>query len=150
MIRAFLRDQRGVAAVEAALVAPFLLAITVGAADIGNLLLQRHHMKAGLAAGARLLAHAAAPTAAETSARELAVTGRRSGGTSRVPGWTTAHVSVSYRMVANGSGQYSGPSTIRIVRLQSTFPYVGFGFLRVAALNSLSINTSHEERWTGG
>lgn len=150
MIRRLMEDCRGAAAIEAALVTPFLLVVTLGAADAGNLLLERHRMKAGLATGARLIAHSANPTAVEAAARNAAVTGRTSGGTAVVPGWTTAQVAVSYRWVANSSGQYTGPSSLRIVRLETTRPYAGFGLLRLAGLNSVSTTTFHEERWTGG
>lgn len=148
LARRFGRCVRGSATVEAALVVPFMLSIGLGAAEAGAMVSETHKMKAGLAAGARLLARAQDPPSLEADARNLAVTGQRSGGAPRVPGWTSAQVTVSYRWVSNSSGDYTGGSSIRIVRLQSAKPYRGLGLLSLFAGNQ--ITASHEERWTGG
>jgi Flp pilus assembly protein TadG len=145
----FLRDERGSAGVEAALVAPVLLAVVLGASDMGSMLLERHKMKAGLAAAARLLAHAPDPTALETVAKNVAVTGQTSGGTATVAAWTTSQVAVSYRMTSNTAGQYIGGSSIRVIRLQSSRTYTGFGMLKLVGINSVPLTVAHEERWTG-
>jgi Flp pilus assembly protein TadG len=150
VIRRFLTDPRGAAGVEAALVAPVLLAVTMGSADMGTMLLERHKMKAGLAAGARLLAHASDPTLVEAAAKNLAVTGQLAGGAAVAPSWTTSEVTVSYRTVANPSGQYVGGAGIRIVRLQTSHIYTGFGMLRLVGMSSIPVSVAHEERWTGG
>ena len=150
MIRRFLSDQRGVAAVEAALLTPCLLATTVFAADAGKALLDRHQMKAGLVAGARLLARAADPASMEAPARNLVVTGLTSGGKARIAGWTANQVTISYRLLDNASGAYAGGPSLRVVRLESAIPYTGFGVVRFIGVQSLTLTASHEERWTGG
>ena len=147
-ILSFTRCARGSATVEAALVVPFLLTIGLGAGEVAGVVNETHRMKAGLASGARLLARAQDPTAVEAEARNLAVTGVRTGGTARVAGWTPAQVAVSYRMVSNAAGTYTGGASIRIVRLTSTKPYHGLGLLRLAKAGQVS--AAHEERWTGG
>ena len=146
----FLADQRGAAGVEAALVAPVLLAVVMGAGDMGTMLLERHKMKAGLATGARYLAHAPNPTTLETAAKNLAVTGQISGGTATVPTWATSQVTVSYRMISNSSGQYIGGPSIRVIRLASSRTYTGFGMLKMVGMSSVPLSVAHEERWTGG
>jgi Flp pilus assembly protein TadG len=145
----FARDLRGVAAVEAALLAPILFAVGFACADAGNLLLERHRIKVGLALGARMIARAPDTTAIEPIAKNVAVTGQTAGGTARVPGWTTAQVSVAYRSIANGSGTYVGPATLRIVRITTTKPYTGLGLLRIVGQEGLTIEEAHEERWIG-
>lgn len=149
LARSLARDRRGVAAVEAALLAPLMFAVGFACADAGNMLLERHRMKVGLALGARMIARAPDPAAMEAVARNVAVTGQTSGGTARVKGWTTAQVSVSYRFIANGSGQYVGPATLRIVRLTTAKPYTGLGLLRLVGQEGLSLQATHEERWIG-
>jgi Flp pilus assembly protein TadG len=142
-------DQRGVAAIEAALLAPIFLALGFGCADIGGMLLERHRIKVGLALGARMLARAPVPSAMESTAKNIAVTGRPSGGTSRVQGWTANDLVVSYRFVSNSTGTYAGPASIRIVRLETTKDYEGLGLLNLVGVGSASIHEWHEERWTG-
>jgi Flp pilus assembly protein TadG len=149
LIRRLIGDRRGVAATEAALLAPIFLAIGFGCADAGGLLLERHRIKVGLALGARMIARAPIPSAMESTAKNIAVTGRPSGGTARVQGWTSNHLVVSYRFVSNGDGAYVGPSDIRIVRLETTKPYQGLGLLKFVGVPSATIHEWHEERWTG-
>ena len=150
MIRAFSACRRGAAAVEAALCMPLLITLGLGAADAGYLFSETHRMKAGLASAARYLAKAPDPVALEGAAANVAVTGSRTGaGAPRVPGWTAAQVDVSYRMVANGDGDLTGPDQLRIIRVESTRPYAGFGLLALVGLNSLEVSAAHEERWTG-
>ncbi|HEX8570067.1 MAG TPA: TadE/TadG family type IV pilus assembly protein [Caulobacteraceae bacterium] len=148
-MRSFLACRRGAAAVEAALVLPLLISVGLAAADAGWLFSETHRTKAGLAAGARYLAKARVPTAVEADAENIAVTGRRTGGTARVKGWTVAHVTVSYRTIDNSTQAYTGPATIRIVRLRSVRPYQGFGLLSLMGVGALNVAAVHEERWTG-
>ena len=150
MIRAFTACRGGAAAVEAALCMPLLITLGLAAADAGNLFSETHRMKAGLASAARYLAKAPDPVALETAAANVAVTGSRTGaGAARVPGWTVAQVDVSYRMIANGDGDFTGADQIRIIRVESTRPYAGFGLLALVGVGSLEVSAAHEERWTG-
>jgi len=146
-LRDFARCARGSAAVEAAVVVPVLLTIGLGAAETGNLVSENHRMKVGLAAGARMLARAQAPETLEAQARNLAVTGARTGGGPRIANWRTSDVQISYRWIDNATGAYTGGSRIRVIRLESTKPYHGLGFLGL--VRPLQVNAMHEERWTG-
>ena len=149
LIRRLIADRRGVAAIEAALLAPVFLALGFGCADAGGLLLERHRIKVGLALGARMLARAPVPSAMEPAAKNIAVTGTPTGGTPRVQGWAADDLVVSYRFVANAGGAYVGPSNIRIVRLETTKTYEGLGLLKFVGVGAATIHTWHEERWTG-
>ena len=148
-MKRFLACRRGAAAVEAALVIPLLLSLGLAAADAGWLFSETHRTKAGLAAGARYLAKARDPSTIEADAINVAVTGRRTGGTARVKGWETSHVTVSYRTVDNTTHSYTGAETIRIIRMHSQRPYRGFGLLRLVNVDALDVEALHEERWTG-
>jgi Flp pilus assembly protein TadG len=147
----FARCRRGSAALETAFALPFILTLGFAAADAGWLLAETHRMKSGLAAGAHLLARSQDFAAAEDEARNLAVTGNLDGtGGARVKGWTPADVTVTYRMVANAGGAYSGGSQVRVVRLESAVVYSGFGLLKMAGVEAVTIRGAQEERWTGG
>ena len=146
-LQAFIRCARGSAAVEAAVVVPVLLTIGLGAAEAGNLVNENHKMKVGLAAGARMLARAQAPESLEDQARNLAVTGVRTGGDPRISNWRTTQVQISYRFIDNSSNAYTGGTQIRVIRLESTKPYHGVGLLGLA--RSVQVHGVHEERWTG-
>ena len=147
----FARCRKGSAAIETAFTLPIVLTLGFAAADAGWLLSQTHRMKSGLAAGAHLLARSRDFAAAEDGAKRLAVTGQIApGGTARVKGWTPADVDVSYRLVANAGGAYSGGAQVRVVRLESDLAYDGFGLLRMAGVNAVTMRAEHEERWTGG
>ena len=145
----FLSCRRGAAAVEAALVMPILISLGLAAADAGYLFSETHRTKAALAAGARYLAKARNPTAVEADAINLAVTGRRTGGTAKVRGWSTDDVTVSYRVVDNANHAYTGADTIRIIRMYSERPYQGFGLLSLMGMGAVDVVAVHEERWTG-
>ena len=126
MIRSFAACRRGAAAVEAALVMPLLLTLGLAAADAGYLFSETHRMKAGLATAARYLAKAPDPEALEGAAANLAVTGRRT-----------------------GDGELTGGDDLRIIRVDSTRPYAGFGLLALVGLGAIEVSAAHEERWTG-
>ena len=151
LLAAFRRCRRGSAALETAFALPFVLTLGFAAADAGWLLAETHRMKTGLAAGAHLLARSRDLTAAEDKARNLAVTGETSGtGVVRVKGWNPADVDVSYRLVDNARRSYAGGAQVRIVRLESDVVYSGFGLLRMAGVDAVTMRAAHEERWTGG
>ena len=150
MTRSFASCRRGAAAVEAALVLPLLVSAGMAAADAGYMFSEEHRIKGGLAAGARYLAKAPDPVAAQTWAVNVAVTGRRDGaGTPRVKGWRTEHVSVSYRMIPNTTGTYTGADELRIIRFQSEHDYKGLGLLELVGVGAFKVRAAHEERWTG-
>jgi Flp pilus assembly protein TadG len=147
---AFARCRRGSAAIETAFALPVLLILGFAAADAGWLLSETHRMKSGLAAGAHYLASSRDVAGSEEKARNFAVSGQTTtGGTARVRGWTPAQVSITYRLLDNTDGAYTG-GQVRVVRLESARPYEGFGLLRMAGVGPVDIHAAHEERWTGG
>jgi len=147
----FVRAREGSAGIETAFALPVLIALGLATADAGWLLSESHRMKAGLAAGAHVLARSRDVAASEDEAKNVAVTGQTaSGGTARVKGWTAAEVTVSYRLVDNADGDYAGDDELRIVRLESERAYAGLGLLRMVGMGQVRLSAAHEERWTGG
>jgi len=139
------------AAIEGALIAPFLIIFSLAALDAGNLMLTIHRVETGLASGAALLERADAPLAHASAARNFAVSGKTlAGGALTIPGWSADTVQVSIRSVDNSSGALRGGDAIKIVKLETEFPYQGLGLLRMAGVGSLMIRASHEERVFGG
>lgn len=144
----FHRNKDGAAAAEAALVLPVFLLLGLGAADFGNLLLQKHRVSIGLSSGANYLARAEAPAAVETLAKNIAVTGSPTGGTSRVNGWDTSHVTITYATTTNG-GQYRGNTNVRTATFSSELDYEGFGLVSMITRRTVKIRAQHSERLTG-
>ena len=138
----FWRDQRGVAAVEAALAMPVLILLALGTADVSWMLAQSHRVEQGLAAGGGYLAKSGDPDAHIARARNLAVTGQFSGGDARVDGWSAGDVDVTFRSVA---GDYRTGDRGRVVVLETSVPYRGFGILNTIR-EDWTITATHEER----
>ena len=141
--RGLSRDERGVAAVEAALVLPVLLLLTFGAVDVSWLMAQSHRVEQGLAAGGGYLAKSPDPVRDAGRARNLAATGSFSGGEPRVAGWGAEGVRVSFR---SESGDFRTGSRGRVAVLEATVPYRGFGILSSIRREPLVIRATHEER----
>jgi Flp pilus assembly protein TadG len=149
-------DNRGVAAVEAALTFPFLVAVSAGLFEFGSMFYNFQLMQTGVRDAGRYLSRVPDLAAAEDSAKRLAVTGSiLSGQTARVGWWKTEHVQISYRTTANprnattGLRNYRGADTITTIRVSTTAPYEGMGLLSAIGLSTTQIGASHEERYVG-
>src|SRR5215217_3250328 len=145
-LRPRLADERGVAAVEAALAFPFLLALMAGLFEFGSVFYNFELMQTGV----RDLG------AAEESAKRLAVTGSiASGQAARVDWWTPGQIQISYRTIDNprdattGLRNYRAGDTLTIVRVSTSVPYEGMGLLAAIGLGPFQINAAHEERYVG-
>ncbi len=156
LLDVLIRERDGVAATEAALVLPFLVALGGGVLEFGMMYHQMQLIETGVRDAARFLARTPDPTAMEAQARLLAVTGAvTAGGAARVRSWQTSHVTVSYRAVANlrpaaGARPLRGGDVVEVVRVEASVPYAGLGFLALIRLDGLRIGAAHEERVVGG
>lgn len=150
--------------VELAAVLPVVMFLGFGAIEYGNLIYKDHLLWNGVRDGARYYAgrkydptNATQISSTETDAKNITVNGALSGGTARVPGWTTAQVSITYSTVANtstcGSGGadqcYRGPSNITMVTVSTSYPYTSMGFMGFLGLGAINLTASHQERIIG-
>jgi Flp pilus assembly protein TadG len=151
-----LRDDRGAAAAEMALIFPLLLIIGMGAVELGNYFLDEHRLVKAVRDGARYAARqdfsnyaGCTTTAADVSNAQglidnthaIVQTGLLSGGSDLLPKWSSATFKV--QMTCNStvgsqtlSGIYTnttGAAPPAVVVVTATVPYVpvavsGFGF----------------------
>ena len=150
------KAQRGVAALEAALVAPVLLLAGLAVIDAAYLMLTVHKVESGLTAGAAYLARSRDPDAYVALARNVAVTGDPAGtATPIAKGWAPGDVTVSIDTVGNTGGSSGkdtilrGGDTIYVIHMSTTYQYQGLGLLRLVGLGELQLSGFHEERAFG-
>lgn len=142
---ALLRDHHGAAAVELTLVAPFLIVLMFGALELGNYFWNEHVVVKAVRDAARYAGRqpfssydcAAGTVSApvETAIRNLAMTGRISGGAARVQGWNASEVAVSLSCTAGIEGLYANRSAgAPLVTVKASVPYASlFGDLGLAS-----------------
>lgn len=158
-LRAFGSDQDGAAMLELAVVLPVVMTLGFGAIEFGNLIYKDHLIWNGVRDGARyysgLSYDPGNPTANQAEAKNIAVTGQKSGGTARVAGWTTGQVTISVSDVDNGPAScgsakcYRGGDTIYMVTVSTSYPYTSLGFMGFLGLGSVNLTASHQERIIG-
>jgi hypothetical protein len=141
-------NEAGAAMVEFSLLAPFLFALAFGIAEFGHMLYQYQLVVEGLRDAGRYLARVD-PTDAtnQSNAANLAVTGTTDGtGELRVAGWEADDIEFDPLEVDNTAGDYRGPETMYVVRVETTFNYDDVGLLSALGLGAISIDASHEQR----
>jgi len=154
--RARLRDERGVAATEAAIAFPFLIAVGAGLFEFGSIFYNFELMQTGVRDAGRYLSRVPDLAAAEESAKRLAVTGSiGTGAAARVSWWKNDQIAISYRATANprdattGLRNYRAGDTVTTIRVSTSVPYQGMGLLSVIGLGTIQITAAHEERYVG-
>lgn len=126
MLQAFLhrarRPSSGSAAVEMALVAPFVILLTFGAAELGNLFYNQHVLSKAVRDGARYagrqpfsdynMGACTMTSAAEARTRRLVRTAQlaSAGSASRLPNWDEADepTTIDVTVACDSSGTYEG------------------------------------------
>jgi adhesin HecA-like repeat protein len=151
-LRSILRDDRGAALAEAAIVLPVFLLLVGGVYEFGFYLYQEQLATSGVEDAARYLALVSNPTSAisQIEAKNLAVSGSLNGGPSRVSGWSTSDVSVNVDSVDNSEGTYSSGPTVQVVTVSTSFPDPTLGFFTLLHIRPPTISVSHQERILGG
>ncbi|WP_214474153.1 TadE/TadG family type IV pilus assembly protein [Mesorhizobium sp. dw_380] len=166
MLRKFGREDRGAVLVEMTLITPLMISLSAGVFEFGNLLHQKSLIEAGLNDGARYAARCNqtfnAALDCATYAANIAATGTYNCGgncsiASRVTSWlpTAVTVDLNYLVVpvttdANGLQNYSSStSSVRVVRLSTSFTYTGASLLNYLGLGPITFSAAHEERYIG-
>lgn len=132
----FARSDAGTAAAEMALVTPLLIILMFGAFELGNYFLSEHVVVKAVRDGARYAARQAfsnytcpstVNTTMRTNVQELTRTGKVTGGTARLRGWTnnsTVTVAITCQAVGTTySGVYNGMTNIPVVTVTASVPY---------------------------
>ena len=160
-LRRFGMETTGAALVETTLLMPFLLMLSAGVFEFGNLLYQRLLLEGGVRDAARYAARC--PQVAgvtfdcsDAKAKNVAVYGDPDGGaTPRVTGWTVSMVTITPQTTANnfdpveGTYDYRGGPTITTIHVETSFTYTGTGLLPYIGFDNIVLNAVHEERYIG-
>jgi Flp pilus assembly protein TadG len=162
VIRRFRREERGTALTETAIMMPFLLILSAGVFEFGNVIYQKLLIEAGLRDGARYLARCdvtfnTSIPSCEDFARNIAACGGTEACTttsSRVSGWGPGHIVIEYHVTdnpldADGLPAYRGDATIRTVELRTTFNYTGTALLNFIGVPGINLGAAHQERYIG-
>lgn len=152
----FIKDRKGAALVEFALVAPVLIFLMCGLAEFANAMRQYHVMEKGVRDAGRYLARVpmtacTVNSGSITTARNLAITGRMSGGTAHLSNWTdpaTVAVSVA-QCVSNTTNAYRGHAQIPVIQVQASAPYADLGMLTVLGIGTINLEATHQQLWIG-
>lgn len=144
-LRSLLRCTAGAAAAEMLLILPFMTALLFGSVEVGYYFYCEHQVMKGLRDGARYASRLSftdmrctgtTPTlsgTAQTAIQEVTRTGRTSGGTARVPGWTNAQTFVTLSCVNQQTGIYKNEDSTPQVTVRADVPFTplfgAFGIL---------------------
>jgi len=152
---AFLRNCGGSAATEFALVMPMLLALLFVMFEGGHYLFVQHQVVKGVRDGARFASRqpfsayscSTIDAAAETDIKEVTRTGKISGGTARVMGWTNAEVTVSVSCPATAvtTGIYASMTNAPRVVVAARVPYVSLFRALGGSIGNGAVVTAYQQ-----
>lgn len=152
-------DTDGSALVEAAIVLPVLIPLTLGALEFSWYFQGQQMVESGVRDAARYLARVhdiqegtnpCSNAADVADAQNIAVYGNATAGTTaRVSGWTAGNVTIACPSVSNSTSAYTGPTTIYLVSVTTSFPDPALGFFASLGLSTPNLSASHTERSTG-
>lgn len=147
----FSKDQEGVVLVEALIALPVLLLLTLGILEFGNMMWQRQQLQVGVRDAARYWSRCR-PVAdgviympcTRAKAINIAVFGNPDGnGSPRVPGWTTAGVTVEPATPS------TVPSATDLVTVTGTATYQGSPFYSAVLGSSIQMGYWTTMRYVG-
>ena len=135
LLFSFVRDTRGAAAAEMALLTPMLIGLMFGSFELGNYFLSQHAVVKAVRDGARYAGRqsfdeytcSTVSAAAEDRIKNVTMTGQiATGGATRVRGWTnTATITVTVSCSATTTGGiYTGKTGgAPVVNVAASVPY---------------------------
>lgn len=156
-IRRIVRDKRGTAVLEMAIMTPVLLSIGLGVMELGNLVYKRHMIENGIRDAARYMAGIPDCNDNKQVGADLATHGTIDGtGPARVANWELEAIDISCANVTTSDDLTTLKPFVSVVRIDATVTYadIDLGFLDVLAnlgadLTTLTFPVQHEERWYG-
>jgi TadE-like protein len=156
------RDTRGSALVEGAVLLPLLCVLVFGVYEFSWFFYQQHVASTGIRDAARYLSRVSDPCqdtsrawlTAEGYAKNLATTGSITGGPPRIRGWSPTMVSLRCTSIENpieldGLQAYRGQRSIHVVTVSTRFTDPSLGFFGILGLRPPLISVSHSERAIG-
>ena len=164
LIRRVLSDDRGGSAVEMALVAPLLLGIMFGAAELGNYFLDEHTLAKAVRDGARFAARrsfaeytscSGVSATLRDATRNVVMYGYTSGTSVLTPNIAANDITVGTRCATTAGSQtmkgiyVSRANGAQVVTVTAVVPYRPLGFAFGVNAGSLHLNATSEAAVTG-
>ena len=153
------RDDEGSVLIEATILMPFLVTLMFGLFEFSWYFHKQQLVESGVRDAARYLARVALdgtnpctltiPVDFKARAQNIAATGVATGGTARVPGWTTGSVNISCTTFNNSGATYDGGSTIYLITATTNFADPALGYFSMLGLTLPNLSASHAERSIG-
>ena len=145
--------------VEATILTPFLVTLMFGLFEFSWYFHKQQLVESGVRDAARYLARVApdgtnpctltTPVDFKARAQNIAVNGVATGGTARVPGWTTGSVILSCATFNNSGATYDGGPIIYLITASTNFADPALGYFSVLGLTIPNLSASHAERSIG-
>ncbi|MBI3438414.1 MAG: pilus assembly protein [Proteobacteria bacterium] len=152
----FVKNDSGAALAESAIALPLIVVIFGTIFAFGSTLRNTQVLETAARDAARYLAHTAATSANETSARNIAVYANAAGtGTARVRGLTTGNVAISYATVSNpissGTGErtYRGQDPLRLVSVNISWTAPSSALWNVFGSTPITYHAVNQQRVIG-
>ncbi|TPK99049.1 MULTISPECIES: TadE/TadG family type IV pilus assembly protein [unclassified Mesorhizobium] len=156
IIRRFRRNDDGAALVEIAIVTPFVLLLSAGVFEFGNILNTRMLLDAGVKDAARYMARCSSDwDTCKPLAQKLAANGAIDGTVARVNGWLPVQVEITKTSTqaidtATGTELYLSPTaTVDVVQVKTIYSYAGLGLWSYLGFGQLNLTVIHRERVFG-
>ena len=152
--RSLWRHGGGTAAAEFGLLLPVLIAVVLGASEVGRLIQQHHVLTKAVDDAAHYAARLQDCTQANSNAtfqtmiENLVKSGNPAGTPLLLEGWSLpgAGVNIVNKTYDNSAGTYRGGGVIDIIAVTATLP-AGTALLRAVGLGQVvTFTVSHEER----
>ncbi len=160
LLSSFMRDTRGAAAAEMALVTPMLIGLMFGSFELGNYFLSEHVVIKAVRDGARYAGRlsfdeytcSTVSTAAEDQIKNITRTGQvAAGGTERLTGWSDTDITVTVACSGTTTGGiYTGKSGgAPVVTVSASVDYNSLLGRVGLSDTSLTLNASAQSPVTG-
>ena len=154
LLRLFARDRSGVVLIEALVVFPILILLTVGILEFGNVMWQRQQLQAGIRDAARYWSRcdlSATSNCSQTIAKNIALYANPNPPDNAVPrvmGWTDpTSITIEVQNFTTPDLTMSGPR--RRVVVTGTARYSGSPLIGFMPATVGDMIYSHEERYIG-